>query len=81
MVRSISLRDMLPGEKGKISRITAEGEINQRIRNMGLIPGASISVVGKAPLRDPMAVRLDGVTISLRNNEADYVTVDIEPDA
>lgn len=75
MSKEISLRQLQPGEKGKISKVTAEGEINQRIRNMGLIPGAAISVVGRAPLRDPIAVRLNGVTISLRNNEADYIRV------
>ena len=43
---------------------------------MGLIPGSSVSVVGRAPLRDPIAVRLSGVTISLRNSEANFIKVE-----
>ncbi|MBS6142132.1 MAG: ferrous iron transport protein A, partial [Bilophila sp.] len=45
-------------------------------RDMGLIPGAEVEVVGRAPLRDPVALRLPGFTLSLRNNEADYIVVE-----
>lgn len=73
----ISLRQMKVGQKGKIAKVEAKGETNQRIRDMGLIPGASVAVVGRAPLRDPVALRLSGVTISLRNKEADFIKVEI----
>lgn len=73
----MSLREMKVGQKGKISRVEAQGVTNQRIRDMGLIPGASVSVVGRAPLKDPVALRLSGVTISLRNKEADYIKVEV----
>lgn len=73
----VSLRQMRVGQKGKIAKVEARGETSQRIRDMGLIPGAPVSVVGRAPLRDPVALRLSGVTISLRNQEADYIKVEI----
>ena len=34
-----------------------------------------VEVVGRAPLRDPVALRLPGFTLSLRNNEADHIYV------
>lgn len=77
MSELISLRQMKVGQHGKIARVEACGEVNQRIRDMGLIPGAKVSVVGRAPLKDPVALRLSGVTISLRNREADHITVEI----
>ncbi len=49
--------------------------MNRRIRDMGLTPGAMIKVVGRAPLQDPVALRLSGVTIMLRNKEADYISI------
>lgn len=73
----ISLRNMKVGQQGKIARVEAAGEVNRRIRDMGLIPGAKVSVVGRAPLKDPVALRLSGVTISLRNREADHITVEL----
>lgn len=77
MSQIVNLRKMRVGQKGKIAKVEAFGEVNQRIRDMGLIPGASVAVVGRAPLRDPVALRLSGVTISLRNSEADHIKVEI----
>jgi ferrous iron transport protein A len=76
--RIINLRQMRIGQQGKIAAVEALGEISRRIRDMGLIPGTQVSVVGRAPLKDPVALRLAGVTISLRNNEADHIKVVLE---
>ncbi len=77
MAQSIPMRQMQIGQKARITSVEAVGEVNQRIRDMGLIPGSTVSIVGRAPLKDPVAVRLSGVTISLRNNEADHIQVEI----
>lgn len=81
MARTVNLREMKVGQSGRIARVEAEGIVNQRIRDMGLIPGASVSVVGRAPLKDPVALRISGVTISLRNKEADHITVELQEDS
>ncbi len=77
MAHIIPMRQMQIGQKARITSVEAVGEVNQRIRDMGLIPGSTVSIVGRAPLKDPVAVRLSGVTISLRNNEADHIHVEI----
>lgn len=43
----------------------------------GSSPGTDVEIVGRAPLRDPVALRLFGVTLALRNREADYITVEV----
>jgi ferrous iron transport protein A len=43
---------------------------------MGLVPGTQLMGVGRAPLTDPVAVRMKGFTLSLRNSEADYISVE-----
>lgn len=75
MTQSISLRALQKGQTATISTITAEGELGRRIRDMGLVPGAEIQVIGRAPLKDPVALRLMGFTLTLRNREADYIQV------
>ncbi|MFZ5426978.1 MAG: FeoA family protein [Thermodesulfobacteriota bacterium] len=75
MDQALSLRLLKVGEKARIARIMAEGELGRRIRDMGLVPGAEVEVVGRAPLKDPVALRLKGFTLSLRNNEADFILV------
>jgi ferrous iron transport protein A len=77
-MESVSLRRLKEGQKARITAITAEGELGRRIRDMGLIPGMDIQVMGRAPLKDPVALRLKGFTLSLRNNEADYISVSTE---
>ena len=74
----MNLRRLAPGQKANITKISAHGELGRRIRDMGLIPGAAVEVIGKAPLRDPVALRIEGTTIALRNSEADYVSVEVK---
>ena len=77
MSQIVNLRQMQVGQQGKIAAVEALGEMNRRIRDMGLIPGTTVSIVGRAPLKDPVALRLSGATISLRNSEADFIKVDL----
>lgn len=72
---SINLRQMGVGERASIVSIAAHGELGRRIRDMGLVPGVVVEIVGRAPLKDPVALRLQGFTLTLRNNEADWITV------
>lgn len=72
---NISLRQLAVGQKAAIVSVAAAGELGRRIRDMGLVSGAAIEVVGRAPLKDPVALRLQGFTLTLRNNEADWITV------
>lgn len=78
MEKSLPLRQLKTGQLAKIKTVDASGEMGRRIRDMGIIPGAELEVIGKAPLRDPVALRLGGFTLTLRNNEADCITVEIE---
>lgn len=71
----IGLRRMQVGQKARICRVEAQGELGRRLRDMGLVPGTEVSVVGRAPLKDPVALRLRDFTLTLRNNEADHIAV------
>lgn len=69
---------MLRKQSGVIASIKVGGEMGRRLREMGLIPGAEITIQGRAPLYDPVALRVLGSTLTLRNNEADYIEIEIE---
>lgn len=77
MTAIIPLRSLAVGQKAVIRSISANGELGRRIRDMGLVPGVEVAVTGRAPLKDPVALRLKGFTLSLRNNEADHIAVEI----
>ena len=77
-MQTIPLREMKKGQKGSICSVKATGELGRRIREMGLIPGATVTICGKAPLQDPVALRVLNTTLTLRNNEADFIQVEID---
>ncbi len=80
MSARINLRKMQIHQTGVIRSVKATGELGRRIRDMGLVPNTEVQVVGRAPLKDPVALRIMDFTITLRNNEADYITVEIKED-
>jgi ferrous iron transport protein A len=77
-VERLSLRQMKKNQMGVIAAVRADGELGRRIRDMGLVTGTPIKVQGRAPLKDPVALRLMGFTLTLRNREADYIDVEVE---
>lgn len=74
-METIGLRKLRKGQSGLIVAVNTTGELGRRIREMGLIPGTKITVCGKAPLQDPVALRVLNSTITLRNSEADHILV------
>ena len=78
MTQSILLRHMKNNQSGTIRAIKADGELGRRLRDMGLVPGTPIKVQGRAPLYDPVALRVRDFTLTLRNKEADFIEVDTD---
>jgi ferrous iron transport protein A len=64
-------------QSGTITSVKVGGVLGQRIREMGLVPGTVVTIQGRAPLYDPVALRVMGGTLSLRNNEADFIMVEV----
>ncbi|WP_417912077.1 FeoA family protein [Candidatus Electronema sp. TJ] len=77
----MNLRKMKVNQSGVITAVKINGPLGQRLREMGLMPGAKLTVTGRAPLYDPVMLRLAGQTLTLRNNEADYIDVLLEAEA
>lgn len=77
MQQPITLRSMQANQSGIIDSISASGELGRRIRDMGLVPGTQVTIMGRAPLKDPVALRLRDFTLTLRNNEADQIMVNV----
>ena len=65
-----------PGDTGYVVGFT-EGSASYRSKllAMGLVPGVPFHVVRKAPLGDPVEIRVNGFHLSLRKHEADLLRV------
>jgi ferrous iron transport protein B len=71
----MTLYDLDQGEKAIISKVLGRGAFRKRISEMGFVKGKVVTVVKKAPLRDPVEYTVMGYEISLRINEAKLVEV------
>lgn len=71
----MTLDELKPGEKGWIKEVNAGAHLGQRLLDMGFIPGLEFEVLRNAPLVDPVELKLDGLPVSLRRQEAKYVEV------
>jgi ferrous iron transport protein A len=78
MKKVIRMRDMLVHQKGIIRKVSANGEKGRRIREMGLVPETPIQITGRAPLRDPVAIKVRDYTLTLRNDEASHILVEVD---
>lgn len=74
----VNLRRMKRRESGTIAAVNADSDMGRRIRDMGLVPGTRVTIQGRAPLYDPVALRVMGFTLTLRNSEADYIEVEVD---
>jgi ferrous iron transport protein A len=79
MKKNIRMRDMADNQTGIIKKVSATGEMGRRLREMGLVPGTPIQIQGRAPLKDPVAIKLRDFVLTLRNQEADHILVEVEP--
>jgi len=63
------------GETVRIEKLGGDGVLCQHFLDMGIIPGAEITLVKYAPLGDPMEFRLHGYELTLRVADAQKITV------
>ncbi len=71
----MTLRELKPGQEGKVTGIGEKGPVRRRIMDMGVTPGAMIKVIKVAPLGDPIEVNIRGYELSLRKNEAEQIEI------
>ena len=66
----MTLKDLQPGESGIISAVGGEGALRQHFLDMGVIPGAEVTIVKYAPLGDPVELKIHGYELTLRIDDA-----------
>jgi len=74
----LTLADLENGKSFRVLHVAANGEIRQRLIDMGFIRGATGRVLRKALLKDPIELEMLGYKVSLRRAEAREITVEEE---
>ncbi len=70
------LGELKAGAKAIVRRVTGEPELLRRLLELGFVPGTPITLVRRAPMGDPIELRLRGTHFSIRTSEADRIDVD-----
>jgi len=69
------LSDIALGKSGTITKV-ADGFLAAKMADLGLFQGNTVSVLFRAPLGDPLAVSVGGTVVSLRLEEAAWITLE-----
>jgi len=73
----ITLANLSAGERAEIKRIEGKSRIKRRLMDMGLNTGAELVVKGKAPMGDPIEIKVRNYNLTLRRDEAEKVKVKV----
>lgn len=71
----MTLDELGQGEKAIITKVKGRGAFRKRIIEMGFVLGKPITVIKKAPLKDPVEYAIMGYNVSLRNSEARLIEI------
>lgn len=72
----MTLQDIAVGASCRILSVGGEGALRQHFLDMGVIPGAEVTVVKLAPMGDPMEIQIHSYELTLRLSDAAQLTVE-----
>jgi ferrous iron transport protein A len=65
------------GMRCRIAKVQLRGPVRRRLMDMGVVTGAEILVIRLAPLGDPMEIKIKDFLLSLRKDDAKFISVEI----
>lgn len=71
----MNLRELGIGRTAVVTAVGGEGALRQHFLDMGVIPGAEVTLVKYAPMGDPMELRLHGYELTLRLSDAEKIEI------
>ena len=72
----MTLKELEIGKSAVIKNVGGEGALRQHFLDMGMIPGAEVTVVKPAPMGDPMELQIHGYELTLRLAEAAQIEIE-----
>ncbi len=71
----MTLKELELGKSAIITSVGGEGSLRQHFLDMGVIPGAKITLLKYAPMGDPMELLIHGYTLTLRLDDASKIEI------
>ena len=77
----MTLKELPIGKTATVRTVGGEGALRQHFLDMGIIPGAEVTMVKYAPMGDPVEVRIHSYELTLRLADAGRIAIDEMRDA
>ena len=71
----MTLRELAPGAHATVTTVGGDGALRQHFLDMGVIPGAEVTLIKYAPMGDPMELRIHGYELTLRLADAERIGI------
>ena len=71
----MTLKELQIGKSAVVDTVGGSGALRQHFLDMGLIPGAEVTLVKLAPMGDPMELRIHGYELTLRLDDAAQIGI------
>ena len=72
----MKLSELQVGQSARILTVGGSGALRQHFLDMGLIPGAVVTLIKLAPMGDPMELRIHGYELTQRTDDAGQIEVE-----
>ena len=72
----MTLRELAIGKSAVILSVGGEGALRQHFLDMGVIPGAEVTVIKYAPMGDPIELMIHGYELTLRLKDAECIEIE-----
>ncbi len=71
----MTLKELQIGKSAIVNTVGGSGALRQHFLDMGLIPGAEVTLIKLAPMGDPMELRIHGYELTLRLDDAAQIGI------
>ena len=71
----MTLNELPIGKSARVDTVGGTGALRQHFLDMGLIPGAEVTLIKLAPMGDPMELRIHGYELTLRLEDAAQIGI------
>ena len=71
----MTLSELKQKERATVVEVGGNGALRQHFLDMGMIPGVEVMVEKRAPMGDPIELRLHGFALAMRSEDAQKIIV------
>ena len=74
-MNTLTLKQLELNHSAYIDKVGGSGRLRQHLLDMGIIPGAFVTMIRSAPMGDPLEIRIHDYELTLRTDDAGRISI------